>query len=114
MPDSTRMANARRIIAEIEAEMKRTGYWSTQPLPAEAYDFRQAFAMDTMTFPQWLQFVLIPRVRQIIDEQGAFPAHSMVGTQAIREFDGDENAAQLVALLNKFDHLFDGASPGLR
>ena len=107
MPDSTRIANARKIIAEIEAEMKRTGYWSTQPLPAEAYDFRQAFAMDTMAFPQWLQFVFIPRVRQIIDEQGAFPSQSMVGTQAIREFDGDVNAEQLVSLLNDFDRLFD-------
>jgi uncharacterized protein YqcC (DUF446 family) len=112
MPDLTRMAHARRIITEIETEMKRKGYWSTQPLPAEAYDFRQAFAIDTMTFPQWLQFVFLPRVRQILEEQGAFPAQSMVGTQAIREFDGDTNAAQLVSLLNNFDHLFNNVPPG--
>ena len=106
-PSQNLLANVRNIITQIEAEMKRKGYWSTEPLPAEAYDFRQAFAMDTMTFPQWLQFVLIPRVRQIIEEQGAFPPQSMVGTQAIREFDGDANAAQLVSLLNDFDRLFD-------
>lgn len=106
-PSQNRLANVRKIIAEIEAEMKRKGYWSTQPLPAEAYDFRQAFAMDTMAFSQWLQFVFIPRVRQILEEQRAFPARSMVGTQAIREFDGDANAAQLISLLNDFDRLFD-------
>ncbi len=106
-PSQTLTANVRKIIAEIEAEMQRIGYWSTEPLPAEAYDFRQAFAMDTMAFPQWLQFVFIPRVRQITEEQGAFPSQSMVGTQAIREFDGDANAAQLVSYLNDFDHLFD-------
>lgn len=94
-------------IAEIEAEMKRIGYWSSEPLPEEAYEFRQAFAMDTMAFSQWLQFIFIPRVHQIIAGQGSFPANSAVGTQAIREFDADENAARLVGLLNEFDRLFE-------
>jgi uncharacterized protein YqcC (DUF446 family) len=94
-------------ISEIEAEMKRIGYWSANPLPEEAYDFHEAFAMDTMAFPQWLQFILVPRVRQIIEEEGAFPPKSMVGAQAVREFDGDENASQLVSLLGEFDDLFD-------
>jgi uncharacterized protein YqcC (DUF446 family) len=93
-------------IAEIEAEMKRIGYWSPDPLPEEAYDFREAFAMDTMAFSQWLQFILIPNVRQIIEEKGTFPAESMVGVQAVREFDGDEDASHLVALLSDFDAIF--------
>jgi uncharacterized protein YqcC (DUF446 family) len=49
--------------------------------------FTQAFAMDTMPFAYWLQFVFIPRVRSIVEEKGTFPATSMVATQAIREFD---------------------------
>src|SRR4051794_21917306 len=79
-------------IDEIEAEMKRARYWRNEPLPPEAYNFTQAFAMDTMPFASWLQFVFIPRVRSIIDERGQFPSSSMVGAQAVREFDGDANA----------------------
>jgi uncharacterized protein YqcC (DUF446 family) len=97
---------AERKISEIEAEMKRIGYWSLEPLPEEAYDFQQAFAMDTMAFSQWLQFILIPRVRAIIEEKGDFPSESMVGTQAVREFDGDETASGLIKLLSEFDALF--------
>lgn len=95
-------------IDAIEAEMKRIGYWSSDPLQEEAYDFKQAFAMDTMTFPQWLQFILIPRVHQIISEKGDFPTDSMVGVQAMREFDGNADAAHLVSLLGEFDRLFTG------
>lgn len=95
-------------IDKIEAEMKREGYWRAAPLPPEAYDFTQAFATDTMTFSNWLQFIFIPRVRSIIAEQGQFPSRSMVGAQAVREFDGDDHAGTLVTLLNDFDHLFDG------
>ena len=90
-------------IAEIEAEMKAIGYWQPDPLPDQAFEFRQAFAMDTMTFPQWLQFVLMPRVADIIERQGDFPTESMVGTQAMREFDGDATASRLASLLSEFD-----------
>ena len=92
---------------KIEAEMRRAGYWRDEPLPPEMYNFSQAFAMDTMPFSYWLQFIFIPRVRSIIAEQGQFPSKSMVGVQAIREFDGDDNADELVTLLNGFDDLFD-------
>ena len=49
-------------IADIEVEMKNIGYWSQEPLPEDAYDFRQTFAMDTMAFPQWIQVILVPRL----------------------------------------------------
>jgi len=106
--NSTRNRNDRiaESIAGIESEMKRIGYWSAEPLPAQAYQFTAAFAMDTMAFSQWLQFIFIPRVRQILEEQGSFPSDSMVGAHAVREFDGDENATTLVELLSKFDDLF--------
>ena len=93
-------------IDEIEAEIKRIGYWSAEPLPEAAYQFKAAFAMDTMAFVQWLQFIFITRVRDIIAKREAFPSQSMVGVQAMREFDGDEKASKLVSLLCRFDELF--------
>ena len=94
-------------ISEIEAEMKNLGYWVAEPLTPEAYNFNEAFAMDTMAFSQWLQFVFVPRVKQIIEEKGEFPSSSMVAVQAIREFDGEDEADRLVDLLSEFDALFD-------
>src|SRR5258708_987613 len=97
-------------LAAIEAEMRRIGMWQAEPLPEAAYAFQEAFAMDTMAFAQWLQFVFIPRVKSIIEAQGEFPSSSSVGAQAIREFDGYDEAAALVSLLCEFDELFDGES----
>ena len=48
----------------------------------------------------------MPRVRGIVDTKGAFPATSMVGAQACREFDGQPEASTLVRLLSEFDDLF--------
>ncbi len=94
-------------IAAIEDAMKRAGFWQSSPLDPAKMDFNQAFAADTMTFMQWLQFVFVARVKQIIENKEEFPSTSMVGTQAIREFDGWAEAGELVSLLCEFDADFD-------
>jgi uncharacterized protein YqcC (DUF446 family) len=101
MPD---YETARLKINAIEAEMKRIGMWSVAPPPPEAFEFRAAFAMDTMPFVHWLQFIFIPRVREIMAAEGDFPTSSQVGAQAVREFDGINEASGLVSLLSDFDH----------
>lgn len=92
-------------LERIEAEMRRIGMWQTHPLEAEQYDFRAAFAMDTMSFSQWLQFIFIPNVRAAA-RSNKFPAESHVAAQALREFDTIPEASQLVKLLADFDALF--------
>ena len=99
-------ARAQDKIAELKAELRGLGYWQTDPLRPEQYQFKQAFGTDTMAFTQWLQFVLIPRVRAIINNQEEFPDTNQVGAQAVREFDGVPEARGLVALLSEFDALF--------
>ena len=85
--------------------MRRIGFWQNQELRPEQLQFTQAFAMDTMTFAQWLQFIFLPRVREAI-ASNQFPRGSSVGTQAVREFDGHPDADRLVTLLSEFDDLF--------
>ena len=97
---------AGRYIDQIEQEMRRIGLWQVAPLRPEQMNFKQAFAMDTMTFAQWLQFVFVPRVREAV-ATNSFPSSSSVGAQAVREFDGSPDASDLVNLLCEFDALFD-------
>src|SRR5215470_6102846 len=86
---------------QIEAEMHRIGMWQSEPLRPEQLEFTQAFAMDTMTFAQWLQFIFLVRVREAV-ASNEFPSGSSVGAQAVREFDGDPDADRLVTLLSEF------------
>ena len=95
-------------IGRIEAEMKRIGIWQEKPIEPERLECKQAFCMDTMSFSQWLQFILLPRVKGIIAEKGQFPSGSMVAVQATREFDGFYEASDLIGLLYEFDRLFGG------
>ena len=102
MPDQKMVLSK---LEQIESEMLRIGMWQEKPLEPEQYDFRAAFAGDTMTFSQWLQFIFIPNVRSAA-ASGKFPATSNVGAQAVREFDGADEASELITLLGEFDALF--------
>ena len=92
-------------LGEIETEMKGIGLWQSEPLTPEQYQFHAAFAMDTMSFSQWLQFIFIPKVKEAA-KANQFPAKSQVGVQAVREYDTVPDASHLVTLLSEFDSLF--------
>ncbi len=106
MPSASLQRNVLQYADRIEAEMRRIGFWQSAPLRPEQLNFKQAFAMDTMTYAQWLQFIFLPRVREAA-ASNEFPSGSSVGAQAAREFDGDPDAGGLVSLLSEFDTLFD-------
>ncbi len=101
---------ATRKADEIEAELKRLARWSQNPLPEEAYEDMGAFGSNTMSFENWLQFVLIPRLREIVEEKSDFPAGSHLAPYAIRYFDGDYDADPLRELLYQLDQLINNQS----
>jgi len=97
-------------VDEIEAEMKRVGAWTDKVLDPQLLENMGPFGGRTMPLEYWLQFVFIPRVREIIKNKEAFPEKSQVGVYAAREFDGRGEYAPLVQLLCEFDKLFTKTS----
>lgn len=91
---------------EIVAEMKSEGVWDVQRPEDAAFENMGAFGLNTMAYIQWLRHVFIPAVEARLDTDGPWPSSSAVGTQAIREFDGDDRMARLTTLLCEFDGFF--------
>lgn len=106
-----RQADAARLARAIEREMRLAKMWSETPPPAEAFQFQRAFAMDTMAFDQWLQFVLLPRLRACATGAAEFPPNSSVAPVFVREYDGREEDppfVRLSALVHQLDELING------
>src|SRR5688572_4673308 len=93
--------------SEIEAELKRLNRWSISPLPPDKFEDMGAFGGNTMSFEQWLQFVLIPRIQEIVDQKEDFPRESMLAPYAIRYFNGDMGVDDLQQLLYDLDLLIN-------
>lgn len=92
---------------EIENELRRLNRWQADPLPDEKFTDMGAFGSNTMSFEQWLQFVLIPRIYEIIESNGTFPEESHLSTNAIRYFDGDDDSDSLQGILYDLDELIN-------
>jgi uncharacterized protein YqcC (DUF446 family) len=90
---------------EIEAELKLLRRWNTSPLPPEKFENMGAFGCNTMSFEQWIQFVLLPRIHLIVRDKDSFPQGSMLGPYAIRVFDGDLESSRLHDLLYELDEI---------
>ncbi len=70
------------ILLDVEYELRRLELWERQSPPAEALASTQPFAVDTLTFPQWLQFIFIPRLHSLIEAEQPLPTTSGVAPMA--------------------------------
>lgn len=93
------------IATQLQAELTRLQRWQDHSLPDEAFQDMGAFGSNTMSFEQWIQFILIPTIHEIIQEGGNFPADSQLATYAVRVWDGDHESGQLQTLLHQLDQL---------
>ncbi|HYH41374.1 MAG TPA: YqcC family protein [Burkholderiales bacterium] len=105
------LAAARVAVDEIEAEMKRIGFWTENPPPllemADRGELRSY--LDAPCFEQWLQCVFLPRARAAI-EHDDFPRSSSVAEMARRQYDYHSyfpEAETLLELLRTFDALVE-------
>ena len=56
-------------VREIESELQLLNRWQGHPLTQDKFENMGAFGSNTMTFEQWIQFILIPRIDSIINNK---------------------------------------------
>ena len=93
----------------IERELHVLGWWSPEsPAQAELAS-QEPFCVDTLAFEQWLQWVFLPRMKIIIEQD--LPLPSVSGIQQMAEMvyaDRPGQAGRLLQLLGAFDHAIIG------
>ncbi|MEH6493299.1 YqcC family protein [Halopseudomonas sp.] len=61
-------------LLRLELGLRALGLWSDTRPAAERLNSPAPFCVDTLTFEQWLQWVFIPRLALLINQQGRLPA----------------------------------------
>jgi uncharacterized protein YqcC (DUF446 family) len=54
-------------------QMDKEQLWSTQQPDESAFKSTQPFCLDTLTFEQWLQFVMVPTFLSMIRQRQTLP-----------------------------------------
>lgn len=76
------------LLIDIECELRRLHVWEEAEPPAEALASTQPFAVDTLSFTQWLQFIFIPRIRYLVENEDALPIKSDIAPMGEEYFRG--------------------------
>lgn len=97
------------VLIDIEKELRELQLWDDVMISDEALMSEQPFAIDTMTFPQWLQFIFLPRMYFIIEQQLQLPANCGIVPMAEQYFSVLRlPSSPLISHLQKIDELLTG------
>jgi uncharacterized protein YqcC (DUF446 family) len=93
-------------LMDVEKELRELNLWEFESPPAEALASTQPFSIDTLNFPQWLQFIFLPRLHVMVQESLPLPSSSSVAPMAEQYFGVlSLNSGALVAHLKNIDQL---------
>ena len=93
-------------LIDIECELRSLGQWDKVAPPAEALRSEQPFAVDTLSFSQWLQFVFIPRLNYLLEVESELPSACAIAPMAEEVYRGmGLPIADLLAALTRVDSL---------
>ena len=90
----------------IEHELHVQGWWTAQAPSAQALASTTPFAVDSMNFDQWLQWIFLPKMKQILESGAPLPSASGILVMAETVFvDRPQESRELRRLLAEFDQL---------
>ena len=114
--DGERDPRERALIAVIdglEAELRRIDLWEHAPPSQQMLASKEPFCFDTLALSQWLQWLLIPRMREIFAGEGSLPTRSAIHPLAEDCFGHLDDPSTLLMLIERFDRLIGGEQPAL-
>ena len=71
-----------RLLLAVEQELREMQLWDQQRPSAEALASNEPFAIDKLSFNQWLQFIFLPRMAEIVEAASALPENCSVAPMA--------------------------------
>ena len=96
----------------IERELRVQGWWDEVSPSAQALSSVEPFSVDTLDFEQWLQWIFLPRMKLILEQDLPLPTASGIQEMAEMVFaarDVQGRDRQLQVLLKEFDQLISAS-----
>ena len=94
------------ILLEVEANLRTSGKWDKIQPSDHALTSSQPFCIDTLKFEQWLQWIFLPRMKLILEQQKPLPAKSGIYEYAEDSLcKKDPCTPNLLILIKRFDDL---------
>lgn len=102
MTENAQHESLHAALGELEGTMKTLGLWSSTCPSHENLESTEPFCYDTLELQEWLQWIMIPRFRALLDSHGTLPPVCNIAEYAEVKF-ADPKFTPLVADLRNVD-----------
>ena len=94
------------LLQAVEQELRQLQCWESQPPDPQALASSQPFAIDQLSFTQWLQFIFLPKMSALVEAGSALPQSCSTAPMAEEYFKAQQIEAQpLINHLAAIDRL---------
>lgn len=102
------------LLQSLESELRSQGRWDATPPPPHALQSREPFAVDSLSFDQWLQWILLPRMHDLLVRQLPLPTDCAIQPMAEEVYGVDDpGGARIVLLIGRIDGLLSDPRGGM-
>ncbi len=92
------------LLAELTIALKQDNLWQLESPSIDKLSSAAPFCYDTLRFEQWLQFIFIPKIKQLIAEKSVLPNKVALTPMAEEAFKAiPSKAYYLLSIIGKID-----------
>lgn len=103
-----------QLLKALETELRSQGRWASDPPSDAALLSTQPFAVDTLSFDQWLQWILLPKLHELLVLQMPLPTSCAIAPMAEEVYGQSDSAAnRIILIITDIDLLLTGHGGGL-
>ncbi|WP_016954962.1 YqcC family protein [Catenovulum agarivorans] len=97
------------LLLELTDGLKAADLWQDSRPPEQALQSQQPFALDTLDFHQWLQFIFIEKMQIIVQQQLSMPSLLCLTPIAEEAFSGQtsDKITAILQVIKRIDQLFE-------
>lgn len=89
----------------VETELKSLGLWQAAPPVGNGLTSRAPFCHDTLSLPQWLQWIFLPGMRALLEGGHTLPETCDIAPYAREVLKNDPGTTRLIVLIKRCDRL---------
>lgn len=91
------------LLQQLEDELRQSGVWQATEPAEHALQSTQPFALDTLEPHEWLQWIFLPRMQQMLEQQMTLPSGFMLSPYFDEVWKQREEFAAVMLVLNRID-----------
>ena len=97
----------RPLLQQLESELHSQGLWQEEKPSAQALASCAPFAIDSLSFVQWLQFIFLDKMNELVSCSQPLPESMLILPMATEYFKNlPHNSAEIIDTISRIDDLF--------